>query len=91
MSQNNRFNDHASPSSSVGNPTAQDTGYQFTDDPWIRWRNTWRYLTGGLTEEGIKQYQKGRDDRMEESDCKRCEQDRDYALQYSTTQSLQIS
>ena len=60
-----------------------DTGYTFTDDPWIRWRNTWRYLTGGLTEEGVKQYQQGRDARMEESDCRRCEQQRDYLLEYS--------
>ena len=88
MSERDGSNRYASSSSDVEAPAAQVTGYQFTDDPWIRWRNTWRYLTGGLTEEGIKQYQKGRDDRMEESDCKRCEQDRDYALQYSTILSL---
>lgn len=64
--------------------TTANTGYTFTDDPWIRWRNTWRYITGGLTEEGVKQYQQGRDARMEESDCRRCEQERDYLLQYST-------
>ena len=61
-----------------------DTGYTFTDDPWIRWRNTYRYFTGGLTEEGVKQYREGRDARMEASDCRKCEQNRDYLLQYST-------
>ena len=67
--------------------TKTDTGYTFTDDPWIRWRNTWRYLTGGLTDEGVKQYEEGRNARMEESDCRRCEQQRDYYLQYSKAMS----
>jgi len=66
-------------------PGPKDTGYQFTDDPWIRWRNTWKYVTGGLTPEGEKQYAKGRDDRLEQQDCQRCEQQRDYLLQYSTS------
>ena len=70
-------------------PTSEDTGYTFTDDPWIRWRNTWRYLTGGLTDEGVRQYIRGRDVRMEQDDCRRCEQKRDYLLQYSTAVSLQ--
>lgn len=61
----------------------QETGYTFTDDPWVRWRNTWRYVTGGLTDEGVKQYREGRDARMEASDCRRCEEQRDYLLQYS--------
>lgn len=64
--------------------TPQDTGYTFTDSSWIRWRNTFRYLTGGLTEEGMRQYQKGRDDRQAADDCKRCEDKVDYLLQYST-------
>lgn len=68
-------------------PSPHDTGYTFTNDPWVRWRNTWRYLTGGLTAEGVKQYQEGRDARMEESDCRRCEEQRDYLLQYSIASS----
>ena len=63
---------------------SEETGYTFTDDPWIRWRNTFNYLTGRLTEEGFRQYKQGRDDRMELYDCKRCEDERDYLLQYST-------
>lgn len=66
-------------------PTPQDTGYEFTDNPWIRWRNTWRYVTGNLTPEGEAQYAKGRNDRLERDDCQRCEQQRDYLLQYSTS------
>lgn len=61
-----------------------DTGYTFTDDHWIRFRNTWKYFTGGLTAEGERQYQQGRDLRYEKADCKRCEDTRDYLLQYST-------
>lgn len=83
--------DRSSPATSTSSTDRvsriQHTGYTFTDDPWIRWRNTWRYVTGGLTEEGVKQYQKGRDDRMEESDCRRCEEQRDYMLQYSINYS----
>ena len=61
-----------------------DTGYTFTNDTWLRFRNTWKYLTGGLTEEGERQYQRGRDLRYEKEDCDRCERTRDYLLQYST-------
>lgn len=68
-------------------PNSQDTGYTFTDDPWIRWRNTFRYVTGQLTEEGNRQYRKGRNDRYAAADCKSCEDQRDYLLQYSTTSS----
>lgn len=70
--------------SNKGSSNPEDTGYTFTDDPWIRWRNTFRYLTGRLTEEGERQYRQGRDDRYEAADCKRCEDQRDYLLQYST-------
>jgi len=71
------------PSDHANTSTASDTGYTFTDNGWIRLRNTWRYLTGGLTEEGVKQYRQGRDDRFEEEDCRGCAQNRDYLLRYS--------
>ena len=63
--------------------TSSETGYTFTSDPWIRWRNTFRYLTGQLTPEGNRQYKQGRDERFAAADCKRCEDQRDYLLQYS--------
>lgn len=73
------------PNSSPSNPPPgpHETGYTFSDDPWIRWRNTFRYLTGRLTEEGRRQYKQGRDERCAADDCKRCEDQRDYLLRYS--------
>ena len=59
------------------------TGYTYTDDPWLRTRNTFRYLTGRLTAEGERQYLEARNERYSERDCQRCEKQRDYLLQYS--------
>ena len=73
-----------STTSSSSSTSSSETGYTFTSDPWIRWRNTFRYLTGQLTPEGNRQYKQGRDERYAEADCKRCEDQRDYLLQYST-------
>ena len=61
-----------------------ETGYTPGDDGFTRWRNTFNLLLGRMTEEGVEQYKKGRDDRYEEQDCKRCEKNRDWLLQYST-------
>lgn len=73
------------PNNNNGSSDPEDTGYTFTDDHWLRYRNTFRYLTGRLTAEGERQYKKGRDDRYAAADCRRCEEQRDYLLQYSTT------
>ena len=62
----------------------EDTGYTSPDTDSIRWRNTWKLLTGGLTEEGRRQYQRDRDLRYAKEDCDRCSKERDYLLQYST-------
>ena len=64
-------------------PGVEETGFEFSDDPKIQNRNTWRFVTGGLTAEGILQYVRDRDDRNEKEDCARCEKQRDYVLQYS--------
>lgn len=53
------------------------------DDGFTRWRNTLNLLLGRLSDEGVAQYIKKRDDRFEEEDCRRCEQHRDWLLQYS--------
>lgn len=53
------------------------------DDGFTRWRNTFNLLLGRLSDEGVAQYIKKRDDRLEEEDCKRCENHRDWLLQYS--------
>lgn len=52
-------------------------------DGFTRWRNTFNLLLGRLSDEGVAQYIKKRDDRFEEEDCRRCEQHRDWLLQYS--------
>lgn len=62
----------------------EDTGYTFGDTDAIRWRNTWKLLTGGLTEKGRRQYKRDRDIRYAQGDCQRCQKQRDYLLQYST-------
>ena len=66
-----------------GTGDTEDTGYTVGDTDSIRWRNTWKLLTGGLTEEGRRQYRRDRDIRYAEEDCKRCSKERDYLLQYS--------
>ena len=58
-------------------------GYIEGDDAYTRWRNWVSVLTGKMNEQGLKQYVEARDTRMEEADCKKCEKQRDYLLQYS--------
>ena len=67
--------------SSPGSP--ENTGYIPGDDAWTRWRNWFSILTGKMDQEGLEQYVRARDIRMEVADCKRCEKQRDYLLQYS--------
>ena len=70
-----------SESPSPGGPKL--TGYIPGDDAWTRWRNWFSILAGKMDQEGLEQYVCARDIRMEEADCKRCEKQRDYLLQYS--------
>ena len=62
----------------------KDTGYTPGNDGFTRWRNWFSLLTGNMSEQGKGLYRAARDERMEEADCKRCESQRDYLLQYST-------
>lgn len=59
------------------------TGYISGDDTWTQFRNIYSILTGKMSEEGIEQYRVARNIRNEAADCKRCEDQRDYLLQYS--------
>ena len=59
------------------------TGHVAGDDGYTRWRNLFSLLTGKMDEVGKEQYRVARDERMEEADCKRCESQRDFLLQYS--------
>ena len=72
------------------NPTpesSKDTGYLPSDDAWTQWRNIFSILSGKMTPEGKEQYRVARDIRNEAADCKRCEDQRDYLLQYSEQSS----
>ncbi|GIC84937.1 mitochondrial inner membrane protease ATP23 [Aspergillus udagawae] len=59
-----------------------DSGYIPGDDTWTQWRNIFAILTGKMTDEGKEQFRIARDIRNEAADCKRCEDQRDYLLQY---------
>ena len=60
-----------------------DTGFVPGDDTWTQFRNIYSILTGKMSPEGIEQFRVARDIRNETADCKRCEDQRDYLLQYS--------
>ena len=68
---------------SLTTPDPKVTGFTPGDDIGTRWRNTFSLLMGRMNEQGKEQYLKARDDRYEESDCKWCEDKRDYMLKYS--------
>lgn len=60
-----------------------DTGYIPGDDAWTQCRNIYAILTGKMSDKGKEQFRVARDIRNETADCKRCEDQRDYMLQYS--------
>ena len=62
---------------------SKDTGYIPGNDTFTKWRNIFAVLSGSMTDEGTEQFRLDRDERNEKSDCKRCEKQRDYLLQYS--------
>ena len=48
-----------------------------------RFKNFYRMFSGSMSSAGQKQYWEDADERYSKTDCKRCEDDRDYLLQYS--------
>ena len=52
-------------------------------DMWTRWHNFYRMASGRMSPEGQKKYWHDADVRYEAVDCKRCESQRDWLLQYS--------
>jgi mitochondrial inner membrane protease ATP23 len=70
--------------SKVPNPSST-TGSDFLtgNDIWTRWRNFYRMASGSMSPEGQKKYWHDADVRYEAVDCKRCESQRDWLLQYS--------
>nr|A1DG72.2 RecName: Full=Mitochondrial inner membrane protease atp23 [Aspergillus fischeri NRRL 181] len=71
------------PGSTSSTGGKSDSGYIPGDDTWTQWRNIFAILTGKMTDEGKEQFRIARDIRNEAADCKRCEDQRDYLLQYS--------
>ena len=68
-----------------------DTGFQPGDDTFTHWRNIFNILTGKMTAEGREKFRVARDLRNETEDCKRCNDQRDYLLQYSKFEYSQVS
>lgn len=54
------------------------------DRLYYTWSNLFSILAGNATPDVQRKYLEERDELMEEKDCKRCEDHRDYLLQYST-------
>lgn len=67
------------------NSPGKDTGYIEGDDFATQWRNIFSILTGRMTPEGQEKFRLAKDIRNEAADCKRCEEQRDYLLQFSKT------
>lgn len=72
-----------SPDATVPSNGKPDTGFVPGDDTWTQFRNIYSILTGKMSSEGIEQFRVARDIRNETADCKRCDEQRDYLLQYS--------
>ncbi|MCJ1473245.1 Mitochondrial inner membrane protease atp23 [Lambiella insularis] len=53
------------------------------DGAYTSWRTWFSILTGRTHHQELQRYAKAKDIRNEEADCKRCEKQRDYLLQYS--------
>lgn len=69
------------------NETSKNSGFIPGDDTWTQWRNIFAILTDRMTDEGKEQFRIARDTRNEAGDCKRCEDQRDYLLQFSESHS----
>lgn len=75
--------DSQSPGAAASPVDKPDSGYIPGDDTWTQFRNIYSILTGKMSAEGIEKFRVARDVRNEVADCKRCEEQRDYLLQYS--------
>lgn len=76
--------DSQSPGTAAPSPErSSETGFVPGDDTWTQWRNVFSILTGKMTDEGKEQFRVARDIRNEAADCRRCEDQRNFLLQYS--------
>lgn len=83
------MSDTQSPGATTPANGKPDTGFIPGDDTWTQFRNIYSILTGKMSSEGIEQFRVARDIRNETADCKRCDEQRDYLLQYSELPSLE--
>lgn len=77
------MSESSSPSQSQAPSGLQDNGFTPGDGFFTQVKNILNIVTGRMTEEGKEQFRIARDDRNEEADIKRCEEQRDYLLNYS--------
>lgn len=75
--------DPQSPGATSTSKSGVDNGFTPGDDTWTQWRNIFSILTGKMTDEGKEQFRVARDIRNEAADCSRCEDQRNFLLQYS--------
>ncbi|KAL4935151.1 hypothetical protein BDV06DRAFT_217635 [Aspergillus oleicola] len=73
--------------SSTSQPPAPDKGsaikFQPGDDTFTHWRNIFNILTRRMPDEEIEKFRVARDLRNEEADCKRCDEQKVFLLNYS--------
>jgi mitochondrial inner membrane protease ATP23 len=75
--------DPPDPSKAPTPPSTTGADFLAGADMWTRWRNFYRMASGSMSPEGQKKYWHDADIRYEATDCKRCESQRDWLLQYS--------
>ncbi|KAJ6134321.1 Mitochondrial inner membrane protease atp23 [Penicillium sp. IBT 18751x] len=80
-----KMSDSQSPGATAPSNEKPDTGFIPGDDTITQFRNIYSILTGKMSPEGIEQFRVARDIRNEAADCKRCDEQRDYLLQWSPT------
>lgn len=66
------------------------SGYVPGDDAWTICKNLYTYLKGDMSLEDQKRFRFDSEKRNEAADCKRCEESRDYLLQYSAPPPLDV-
>jgi inner membrane protease ATP23 len=76
-----------SPSNGKDKPDKPDNGFVSGDDTWTQFKNIYSILTGKMSPDGIEQFRLTRDIRNEEADCKRCDEQKEFLLQYSMSAS----
>ncbi|KAK2880045.1 Mitochondrial inner membrane protease atp23 [Arthroderma sp. PD_2] len=72
-----------SSSSDASDKNQKPSGFIPGDDIFTQFRNVYAGITGKMTPEGVEQFRLTRDLRNEVADCKRCESQKEYLLNYS--------